>query len=49
VLRVTEAPDRGMPVPRFAAKAAMEVGAGMPVEAGESTVSASVTVRFGLG
>ncbi len=49
VLRVTEEPDRGMPVPRFAAKAAMEVGGAMPVEAGESTVSATVTVRFGLG
>ena len=49
VLRVTEEPDRGMPVPRFAAKAAMEVGGAMPVEAGESAVSATVTVRFGLG
>ena len=34
---------------RFAAKAAMDVGGGMPVEAGESTVTATVTVRFGLG
>jgi uncharacterized protein YggE len=49
VLRVVEEPDRGMPVPRFAAKAAMDVGGGMPVEAGESSVSATVTVRFGLG
>lgn len=49
VLRVTERPDPGMPVPRFAAKAAMDSGGGMPVEAGESAVSASVTVRFGLG
>lgn len=49
VLRVTEGLDRGMPSPRFAAKAAMEVGGGMPVEAGESTLTASVTVRFGLG
>jgi uncharacterized protein YggE len=49
VLRVTERPDPGMPVPRFAAKAAMDAGGGMPVEAGESAVSASVTVRFGLG
>ena len=49
VLRVTEEPDRGMPVPRFAAKAAIDVGGGMPVEAGESTVSATVGVRFGLG
>lgn len=49
VLRVTEDPDRGMPSPRFAAKAAMEVSGGMPVEAGESTLTASVTVRFGLG
>ena len=49
VLRVTEEPDRGMPVPRFAAKAAMDVGGAMPVEAGESAVSATVTVRFGLG
>src|SRR6478735_2086485 len=48
VLRVTEEPDRGMPVPRFAAKA-VDVAGGMPVEAGESTVSATVTVRFGLG
>lgn len=49
VLRVTERPDPGMPVPRFAAKAAMDPGGGMPVEAGESTVGATVTVRFGLG
>jgi uncharacterized protein len=49
VLRVTEGPDRGVPAPRFAAKAAMEATGGMPVEAGESTVTASVTVRFGLG
>ena len=50
VLRVVEEPDRGMPVPRFAAKAAMDVpSGGMPVEAGESSVSATVTVRFGLG
>lgn len=49
VLRVTERPDPGMPLPRFAAKAAMDSGGGMPVEAGESAVSASVTVRFGLG
>ena len=49
VLRVTEEADRGMPVPRFAAKAAMDVAGGMPVEAGESAVSATVTVRFGLG
>ncbi len=49
VLRVTEEPHRGMPVPRFAAKAAMDAGSAMPVEAGESAVSATVTVRFGLG
>src|SRR6478609_644025 len=49
VLRVVEETDRGMPVPRFAAKSALDVGGGMPVEAGESTVSATVTVRFGLG
>jgi uncharacterized protein YggE len=49
VLRVVEEPDRGMPIPRFAAKAAMDVGGGMPVEAGESTVGATVTVRFALG
>lgn len=49
VLRVREDPDPGMPVPRFAARAAMEAGGGMPVAAGESTVTASVTVRFGLG
>jgi uncharacterized protein len=49
VLRVTERSDPGMPVPRFAAKAAMDPGGGMPVEAGESTVGATVTVRFGLG
>ena len=49
VLRVTEEPDRGMPVPRFAARAAVEGGAAMPVEAGESAVGATVTVRFGLG
>ena len=49
VLRVTEQPDHGMPVPRFAAKEAMDAGGGMPVEAGESAVGATVTVRFGLG
>ncbi len=49
VLRVSEEADAGMPVPRFAVKAAMDVAGGMPVEAGESTVTASVTVRFGLG
>ena len=49
VLRVREDHDRAMPMPRFAAKAAMDVGGGMPVEAGESTVTAAVTVRFGLG
>jgi uncharacterized protein YggE len=47
-LRVTEPPDRPAPAPRMRAMAAMETG-GMPVEAGESTVSASVTVRFALG
>jgi uncharacterized protein YggE len=49
VLRVTEDHDRPVPSPRFAAKAVMEATGGMPVEAGESTVTASVTVRFGLG
>lgn len=49
VLRVTEDHDRAQPMPRFAASAAMDVGGGMPVEAGESTVTAAVTVRFGLG
>ncbi|HSO65518.1 MAG TPA: SIMPL domain-containing protein [Ornithinibacter sp.] len=49
VLRVTEGHDRAQPMPRFAAEAAMDVGGGMPVEAGESTVTATVTVRFGLG
>jgi hypothetical protein len=49
VLRVSERPDPGMPVPRFAASAAMDSGGAMPVEAGESTVGATVTVRFGLG
>ena len=49
VLRVTEQPERGIPVPRFAAaNAAIDAGAGMPVEAGESTVTATVTVRFSL-
>jgi uncharacterized protein YggE len=49
VLRVVEQPEQGMPVPRFATKAAMDVAGGMPVEAGESTMSATVAVRFGLG
>jgi len=49
VLRVTEADGHGMPVPRLAAKAAMDAGGGMPVEAGESTVTATVTVRYGWG
>ncbi|WP_392544960.1 SIMPL domain-containing protein [Oryzobacter telluris] len=47
VLRVTEGGGFEPPTPRFA-KAAMDVGGGMPVEAGESTVTATVTVRFGL-
>lgn len=49
VLRVTEGVDGGGPAPRAFAKAAMDSGGGMPVEAGESTVTAGVTVRFGLG
>lgn len=49
VLRVTETVDRGGPAPRAFARAAMDTDGGMPVEAGESTVTASVTVRFGLG
>ena len=48
VHRVTEDHDRPHPMPRFAARAAMDAAGGMPVEAGESTVTASVTVRFGL-
>jgi uncharacterized protein YggE len=47
-LRVTEPAERAAPGPRVRAMAAMESG-GMPVEAGESTVTASVTVRFALG
>lgn len=49
VLRVTEDPDPRMPSPRFAARAATDLRGGIPVEAGESSVTASVTVRFGLG
>ena len=47
VLRVTEGGGFEPPSPRFA-KMAMDSSGGMPVEAGESTVTASVTVRFGL-
>lgn len=47
VLRVTEGGGYAPPTPRFA-KAAMDLAGGMPVEAGESTMTASVTVRFGL-
>ena len=47
VLRVREGGTFEPPVPRFA-KAALDVAGTMPVEAGESTVTASVTVRFGL-
>ncbi len=47
VLRVTEGGGSEPPSPRFA-KTATDSAAGMPVEAGESTVTASVTVRFGL-
>lgn len=48
VLTVTEGGGASEPPsPRFA-RAAMDSGGGMPVEAGESTVSVSVTVRFGL-
>jgi uncharacterized protein YggE len=47
VLRVTEGGGLEPPVPRFA-RAAMDVAGGLPVEAGESSVTATVTVRFGL-
>ncbi len=47
VLRVTEGGGSEPPVPRFA-RAAMDVAGGIPVEAGESSVTATVTVRFGL-
>ena len=48
-LRVVETDERGGPAPRFRALQAMDAGGGMPVEAGESTVTAHVTVRFALG
>ena len=47
VLRVREGGGLEPPVPRFA-RAALDSAGGMPVEAGESSVTASVTVRFGL-
>jgi uncharacterized protein YggE len=47
VLRVTET-GGGQPAPKLRAMAA-DAMASMPVEAGESQVSASVLVRFGLG
>ena len=37
------------PAPKMRAMAAMDSGGGMPVEAGEHTVTVTVTVRFGLG
>lgn len=49
VLRVTEAPGGPAPVPRMRAAVAADAMASMPVEAGEARVSASVSVRFGLG
>lgn len=48
VLRVSEAPLSHEPAPRMLA-AKMESGASMPVEPGESVVTTSVLVRFGLG
>jgi uncharacterized protein len=48
-VRILEAGAGGAPTPRMRAMAAMDSGAGMPVEAGETTVTASVTVRFGMG
>ena len=48
VLRVTEAPAGPGPAPKLRAMAA-DAMAAMPVEPGESEVSASVLVRFGLG
>ena len=48
-LRVTEPTERLGPAPRVRAMAVTDAGGGMPVEAGESTVTANVTVRFALG
>ena len=48
-LRVTEPAEHGVPAPRLRAMGAAQNGGGMPVEAGESTVTACVTVRFALG
>lgn len=47
VLRVTESAGSPTPMPRMMA-ATMDVGAMMPVEPGESTVTTSILVRFGL-
>lgn len=49
VLRITEAPPAQGPSPRAFAAARSDAGGGMPVEPGESTVTTSVLVRFGLG
>ena len=49
VLRVAELPPGGTaPLPKMRL-AAMDAGGGVPVEGGESTVTATVAVRFALG
>jgi uncharacterized protein YggE len=48
-VRVIEGGGGNGPAPKLRAMAAMDSGGAMPVEAGESSVTVSVTVRFGLG
>ncbi len=48
-VRVIEGGGGSGPAPKMRAMAAMDSGGAMPVEAGESSVTVSVMVRFGLG
>lgn len=48
VLRITEAEAGWAPPEPRLARASLDAAGGMPVEAGEANVTASVTVRFGL-
>lgn len=48
-VRVIEGGGGIGPAPRMRAMAAMDSGGAMPVEAGESSVTVSVMIRFGLG
>ena len=48
-VKVIEAGSGPGPAPKMRAMAAMDSVGGMPIEAGENTVTVTVAVRFGLG